>query len=117
MTKKEIPTKSEKSSRIAKPKPITPEVQKQIDEWNEGIGQSMVDNLNANVLAENPLQHNAFINAGGGTGEMTKQDPPPPTGGSARKADAKPQKPKFALFDKNVTAQQIIDRLGYKTKR
>ncbi len=26
-------------------------------------------------------------------------------------------KPKFALFDQNVTAQQIIDRLGFKLKK
>jgi len=26
-------------------------------------------------------------------------------------------KPKFALFDQNVTAQQIIDRLGFKPKK
>lgn len=58
---------------------------------------------------------NAFIQTGG-TG-MKKQDVPPPTPTPAQKSDPPPDKPRFALFDKNVTGQQILDHFGIKPKQ
>ena len=57
--------------------------------------------------------HHAFIKTGG-TGEMKKQEVPPTL---APKGPQPTTKPKFALFDKNVTGRQILAHFGIKPKQ
>jgi guanosine-3',5'-bis(diphosphate) 3'-pyrophosphohydrolase len=59
------------------PKPLTPEVQKAVDEFNSKIGQALADNLNRNVLAPDspPAQEASARPAPARTEEGMKKNP------------------------------------------